>query len=313
VHVGLGVCAHDNKVLETARFSKPRLTRGAEPAGTNTSLHCALEVVPIGSKDRRVVYHTTQLIEAPNWTHDGKSLIYNSKGRIYRIAAAGGEPELINTGALNKCNNDHGLSPDGKMLAISDQSATGKSLIYLVPSSGGEPRRITETGPSYWHGWSPDGNQLAYCAERAGEFDIYIVPAEGGAERRLTTAKGLDDGPDYSADGKLIYFNSDRSGRMEIWRMRSDGTNQEAVVADEYNNWFPHPSPDGKWLVFLTYDGDVKGHPENKPVKLRLMPLNGGPVQELARLFGGQGTINVPSWSPDGRQVAFVSYELIRK
>src|SRR5262249_18345684 len=150
-----------------------------------------------------------------------------------------------------------------------------------------------------------------YCAERNGEFDIYTIPAGGGPETRLTTTPGLDDGPDYSPDGQWIYFNSDRSGQVQIWRMRADGTQPEQVTHDDFNNWFPHPSPDGKWLVFLSYAKDVKGHPENKDVTLRVMPLAGGSVAVLAKLFGGQGTLNVPSWSPDSRRVAFVSYQLI--
>ncbi len=313
VYVGLGVCAHDDQVLEQARFSQVRLHEGEAPAGAKPALHCALEVVPIGSKDRRVIYHTPDLIEAPNWSKDGRDLVFNSRGHIYRLPAAGGTPEMVDTGFAQRCNNDHGLSPDGAQLAISDQTRGGKSLIYLVPASGGEPRPITRTGPSYWHGWSPDGATLAYCAERDGEFDIYTIPAQGGEEKRLTTAKGLDDGPDYTADGNFIYFNSERTGTMQIWRMKPDGSQQEQVTADDFNNWFPHPSPDGKWLVFLSYDKAVTGHPANKPVRLRLMPLAGGPIQELAHLFGGQGTINVPSWSPDSRSVAFVSYELIAR
>jgi Tol biopolymer transport system component len=192
-------------------------------------------------------------------------------------------------------------------------------LIYLVPGAGGMPKLLTSTGPSYWHGWSPDGKTIVYCAERNGNFDVYSIPVLGGEEKRLTTAPGLDDGPDYTPDGKYIYFNSARNGRMQIWRMRPDGAEQEPVVADEYNNWFPHPSPDGKWIVFLSYEKDVEGHPANKDVQLRLLPLSGGrkspepggPIQVLAKLFGGQGTINVPSWSPDSRRVAFVSYLLV--
>lgn len=311
VFVGLAVCAHDDKVLETARFSKVSLRTLETPAGQQPALHCALEVVPINSKDRRVVYHTLDHIEAPNWTKDGQSLLFNSRGHIYRLPVKGGQPVQIDTGSANRCNNDHGLSPDGTRLAISDQARNGKSMIYTLPVSGGTPKLITPTGPSYWHGWSPDGSTLAYCAERNGEFDVYTIPADGGEEKRLTTAKGLDDGPEYSPDGKFIYFNSDRTGTMQIWRMKPDGSDQEQVTSDEYNNWFAHPSPDGKWLVFLSYEKEVSGHPANKPVRLRLMPANGGPIQDLARLFGGQGTMNVPSWSPDSRQVAFVSYELL--
>jgi hypothetical protein len=312
VYLGLGVCAHDDRALEKAQFSAVEVKRGPVGSGERKALHCALETVSISSKDRKVVFHTRDLIEAPNWTVDGKSLIYNSKGRLYRIPVSGGAPLLVDTGFATRCNNDHGLSPDGTLLVISDQSqGAGKSLIYTLPSAGGVPKLITPTGPSYWHGWSPDASTLAYCAERNGEYDVYTIPASGGQETRLTTAKGLDDGPEYSPDGKLIYFNSDRTGQMQIWRMRPDGTLQEQVTSDEFNNWFPHPSPDGKWLAFLSYEKDVTGHPANKPVKLRLMPLAGGPVQELASLFGGQGTINVPSWSPDSRQLAFVSYELL--
>jgi TolB protein len=311
VYVGLAVCAHDNSTSEQARFSEVTLQPRVRDGSQKPVLHSTLETVPIASRDRRAVYHTLDHIEAPNWSRDGQSLWFNSAGRLYRLPVFGGKPELVDTGFANKCNNDHGLSPDGTQLAISDQSRGGKSLVYVLPVHGGLPRQITERGPSYWHGWSPDGSTLAYCAERAGEFDVYTISIHGGEEKRLTSAKGLDDGPDYTADGRFIYFNSERTGTMQIWRMRPDGSEPEQVTNDEFNNWFPHPSPDGRWLVFLSYDKSVTGHPANQPVRLRLMPLAGGPVQELARLFGGQGTINVPSWSPDSRQIAFVSYELL--
>jgi len=308
-YVGLGVCAHNNDRIEKAVFSNVELS-APRNSSARRRLISTLETVPISSKDRRAVYTTTNLIEAPNWSRDGASLLFNDKGRIYRLPVAGGEPELIDTGFATRCNNDHGLSPDGKLLVISDQSQEQRrSLIYILPIAGGTPRRVTPLGPSYWHGWSPDGQTLAYCAERNGEFDIYTIPATGGEEKRLTTTKGLDDGPDYSPDGQWIYFNSDRSGTMQIWRMRTDGTEQEQVASDDFNNWFPHPSPDGKWLAFLSYEKGVKGHPENKDVTLRIMPLAGGKIEVLAKLFGGQGTINVPSWSPDSRKLAFVSYQ----
>ncbi len=311
VYVGLGVCAHDDRVLEQARFSGVELRAEPVQPEARPALHCALEVVPLASKDRRVVYYTMDHIEAPNWSRDGTHLLFNANGHLYRLPVTGGRPEQIDTGPANRCNNDHGLSPDGTRLAISDQSQGGQSHIYILPATGGSPRQLTALGPSYWHGWSPDGSTVAYCAQRNGEFDVYTMPVEGGEERRLTTAKGLDDGPDFTPDGKFIYFNSDRTGLMQIWRMKPDGSGQEQVTSDECNNWFPHPSPDGKWIVFVTFEKDVVGHPPNKPVRLRLMPIGGGPPQELARLFGGQGTINVPSWSPDSKQVAFVSYELI--
>jgi hypothetical protein len=312
VYVGLGVCSHDDHVLETARFAQVTLQSREANTGQKPLLHSTIEIVPINSRDRRVVYHTLDHLEAPNWSRDGAFLLFNSGGRLFRLPVKGGTPVQIDTGFASRCNNDHGLSPDGRMLAISDQSRGGKSLVYIVPIEGGVPTQITQLAPSYWHGWSPDGSTLAYCAERGGEFDVYTIPVQGGEEKRLTTAKGLDDGPEYTPDGKFIYFNSDRTGTMQIWRMKPDGADQEQVTSDGFNNWFAHPSPDGKWIVFLSYDKDVTGHPANKSVRLRYMPLAGGPIQELARLFGGQGTMNVPSWSPDSRQVAFVSYELIQ-
>ncbi len=280
-------------------------------------IESTLETVSIASKDRRAIYTKRAHFEAPNWSPDGKYFVFNEGGRLYRLWVTGGDPQLIDTGFATRCNNDHGISPDGRQLVISDQSQEARrSLIYILPIEGGTPRRITQLAPSYWHGWSPDGRTLAYCAERNGDYNIYTIPAAGGDERQLTTAKGLDDGPDYSHDGQYIYFNSERTGSMQIWRMKTDGSEQTQITRDEFNNWFPHPSPDGRWLVFLTYEKGVQGHPANKDVMLRLMPIApsvSGSVSVLAKLFGGQGTINVPSWSPDSRNVAFVSYRLIEQ
>ena len=310
-YIGLGVCAHDNNALEKAAFSNVEIKAEAAAAGEPV-LESTLERIPIPAGDRRAIYHVRGHIEAPNWSLDGKFLLYNSQGRIYRLPASGGLPEQVETGFANRCNNDHGLSPDGTQIAISDQSQGGKSLIYVLPAAGGTPRLVTELGPSYWHGWSPDGKTLAYCAQRNGEYDVYTIPVGGGTETRLTTAAGLDDGPEYSPDGKWIYFNSDRTGLMQIWRMKPDGSDQQQVTSDSYNNWFAHPSPDGRWIVFLSYEKDVKGHPAGKDVALRLMPAEGGEIRVVTRLFGGQGTINVPSWAPDSKAIAFVSYRLAR-
>ena len=310
-YVGIGVCAHNKDVTEKAVFSNLELQTSL-PGTTSPVLYSTLETQTIASTDRRVVYVTPTRIEAPNWLRDGQTLIFNSGGRIYRIPVAGGKPQAIDTGFATRCNNDHGVSPDGTLLAISDQSqGQRRSLIYTLPVTGGTPKLVTPVGPSYWHGWSPDGKTLVFCGQRDGEFDVYSIPVNGGQETRLTTAKGLDDGPEYSPDGRTIYFNSERTGRMQIWRMKPDGSEQEQVTADEYNNWFPHPSPDGRYIVFLSYEKDVSGHPPNKDVTLRRMSLNSKKIDVLGRFFGGQGTINVPCWSPDSRRIAFVSYQLI--
>ena len=310
-YIGLGVCSHDNNVIQEAVFSNVKITEGKQVMSEKSKLESTLEIINIESLDRRVVYNTLNHIEAPNWSRNGKYFLFNSEGKIFRIPVEGGNPSLINTGFAVNCNNDHGISPDGKQLVISDQTENNKSMIYILPIDGGTPKKITENSPSYWHGWSPDGKTLAYCAERNGNFDIYTIPIEGGSEKRLTAAKGLDDGPEYSPDGQYLYFNSDRTGLMQIWRMKTDGSMQEQVTHDDYNNWFPHFSPDGKWIVFLTYNKDVEGHPPNKDVMLRLMPADGSKIQVIAKLFGGQGTINVPSWSPNSKNLAFVSYTLI--
>jgi len=314
-YVGLGVCSHDKNVVEKAVFSDVDLQTSAPTAAAQPELYSSLEMATIASADRRVVYIAPGRFEAPNWTRDGSAFLFNRNGHIERLPVAGGMPQVIETGFADRCNNDHGISPDGSQLAISDNSQGDHgSLVYIVPLTGGTPRRITKSAPSYWHGWSPDGNTLAYVGQRNGEFDIYTLPANGNPaadETRLTTARGLDDGPEYSPDGKYIYFNSERTGHMQIWRMKADGSEQEQVFADDNNNWFPHISPDGQWMVFLTYDKSVTGHPENKDVMLRLMSLADKKISVLAKLFGGQGTINVPSWSPDSKAVAFVSYQLI--
>lgn len=285
----------------------------AQPGRAPTSaLESTLETIDIATGVRRVVHRVRGHIEAPNWSPDGSYLLYNSDGRIYTIPVSGGEPELIDTGSATNINNDHGISPDGATLIISDQSEDDRgSRIYTLPIEGGEPRRVTPLAPSYWHGISPDGGTLAYVGERDGDFDIYTIPIDGGEETRLTTAPGLDDGPDYSPDGEHIFFNSVRTGTMQIWRMRADGSQQEQITFDAYNDWFPHPSPDGGWIVFLSYQPGVDGHPPNRDVMLRLLPTDGGTPRVLTELFGGQGTINVPSWSPDSRRVAFVSYRFV--
>lgn len=285
----------------------------AQAPRTVTSI---LEIVDIESGKRTVVHEEKRHFEAPNWTLDGRYLVVNADGKLYRIPVAGGALEEIPLQTDAKLNNDHLLSPDGKTVFISANGTSDyrSSLIYRVPITGGKPVLITPTGPSYLHGVSPDGKTLAYCAERPTGWDVYTIPADGGEEKRLTTAEGLDDGPEYSPDGKYIYFNSHSTGRMHLYRMRPDGSNQEQLTTDSLDNWFAHPSPNGRSLVYISYLQDQKGrHPFGRDVKLRLMDLRTAQrrVRDLtAVFFGGQGTLNVPSWSPDSRRVAFVRYRV---
>lgn len=311
--VGLFGCSHNPDVTEKFGMTNVRYT---VPAAANfvpykEYIGSRMEILDVNSGQRKVIYESKVPFEAPNWTRDGKYLIFNSKGKIYRIPVTGGQPEEINTGFATANNNDHGLSSDGKMLAISNHTADkgGKSLVYIVPANGGEPKLITEKSPSYWHGWSPDGKYLLYTGQRDNEFDIYRIPVTGGQEVRLTTASGLDDGSEYSPDGKTIFFNSNRTGTMQIWKMKADGSDQQQVTFDEYNDWFPHVSPDGKSIIFISYPYTVASgdHPYYRHVMLRTLPLQGGAIKVVAHIYGGQGTFNVPSWSPDGKKVAFVS------
>jgi Tol biopolymer transport system component len=285
-----------------------------------------LELLEVASGARTQIYASRVPFEAPNWLPDGSALIYNAsgsdpatRGRLWRFDLATRTPSLIDTGFAIRNNNDHVLSFDGTQLAISDQSTDqGQSTIFTMPTRGGVPRRITPLAPSYMHGWTPDGKWLVYTGGRRAkpsdphEYDIYKIPSDGsGKEINLTNNPGLDDGPEVSPDGKWVYFNSVRSGQMQIWRMTPDGRNQERVTHDhQFNDWFPHFSPDGKWIVIISYGLDIQptDHPYYKQCYLRIMPVDGSaPPRVIAYVYGGQGTINVPSWSPDGTHVAFVS------
>lgn len=275
-----------------------------------------LEIYDITTGERTILKEFPYLIEAPDWTPDGKYLIYNSEGLIYKLPVnSSGEPELIDTGFATRCNNDHLMSPDGKLMAISHRSLPdGRPTIFVLPGEGGEPKQVTPSLPSYMHGWSPDGKMLTYCANRNGEMDVYTISIDGTNETRLTTSEGLNDGPEYSPDGEYIWFNSMRTGLMQIWRMKTDGSEQTQITFDEdRNSWFPHLSPDGKNVVYIAYrKGDLEPHEHlrYKHVEIRMVPATGDEPQTLIKLFGGQGTFNVNSWAPDSKRFAFVSFSI---
>ena len=313
VYVGLFVCSHNPKVQETAVFSNVRIVVPPKAGWTpyRDYIGSNLEIMTVATGARTVLHTAPISLQAPNWTTDGKELIYNSAGKLFRFDLATRAVTEMNTGFATRNNNDHVLSFDGTLMGISHHSAddSGRSVIYTLPSTGGTPKRITANSPSYFHSWSPDNKWLIYTGQRDNVLDIYKISADGGDEIRLTTAAGVDDGSEYTPDGQWIYFNSTRTGRMQIWKMKPDGGEQTQVTDDEFNNWFPHIAPDGKSMVVISYGQDVLpgDHPFYKHVYLRLLQMDGSKPKVIAYLYGGQGSINVPSWSPDGTQIAFVS------
>ena len=268
-----------------------------------------LSIFDLDNSSAKSILATPTHIEAPNWTPDGTALIVNGSGRLYRIPLASPGLEAIDTGFAVNINNDHGVSPDGNSLVISDSTENGDSCIYALPISGGTPRKVTELTPSYWHGWSPDGRTLVYVGKRGATYQVYRCPFSGGHETQVTDSFDHCDGPDYTADGQWIWFNGEREEEVQLWRMRPDGTELERMTNDRRVNWFPHPSPDGKHILYLAYESGTRGHPAMQRVELRLIPAAGGEPKTLLGITGGQGTMNVPCWAPDSRKFAFVSYE----
>lgn len=314
-HVGIFICSHENDFAEEAVFDNVRLIIPADEdfVPYRDYIGSYIELMEIETGKREIVHSSPLSLQAPNWSPDGKTLVYNSEGKIYAFDLNTSSVQQIETGICQNNNNDHVLSFDGKWMGLSDHSEhpEGQSLIYVIPSEGGTPEKITAEAPSYLHGFSPDGEHLVYTAGRnnADHLDIYRISLNTREEEQLTKTPGLDDGSEYSPDGQYIYFNSTRTGTMQIWRMKADGSEQEQLTFDELNDWFPHVSPDGKWLVFISYNKEIAAddHPFYKQVYIRLMPVDGGEPKVIAYLYGGQGSMNVFNWSPCSKKIAFVS------
>lgn len=311
IYAGLFISSHNENVKEEAKVWNVRVTQPVAE-GYNGFMACRLETMNVLDGTRKVVYESSDRLESPNWMPDGQRLLTNKDGYLYTIPVNGGELEKLNTGDISRINNDHGISFDGKQLAItSSQNVEVGPRVYILPVEGGTPRLLTEGAPSYFHGWSANNKNIYYVAQRdTAIYNIYKMPVKGGKEEQLTfNTEGYVDGPEESPDGKFVYYNDNASGTMQIWRMKPDGSDPEQLTFDEYNDWYPHVSPDGKWIVFLSYDKDVPpdAHPSYRRVMLRLMSLSGGAPRVIAHMYGGQGSMNVSSWSPDSKHISFVS------
>ncbi|MBM1105802.1 TolB family protein [Aurantibacter crassamenti] len=316
VYIGIYMCSHNPEVVESAIYRNVRIIKPVEPdfkpyrdyIGSN------LEIMDVETGQREIIYQSAHSIQAPNWTVDGKKLIYNSKGRLYNYELATHSISSLNTGFAVNNNNDHVLTFDGKLLGISNhnQDDGGTSAIYYLPTEGDSlPKLVTKkgVGASYFHGWSPDNKKMVFTGNRGGAYNIHTVDVDSGKEEKLTDLTTLDDGPEYSPDGKHIFFNSARTGTMQLWRMKANGKKQTQLTFDKYNDWFPHVSPDKKWIAFISFPSDIdpNDHPFYKHCLLRIMPYEGGEPKVIGYIYGGQGTINVPSWSPDSKKIAFVT------
>ncbi len=315
VYAGLFICSHNENVVEKAVFSNVRIiipaAKDFRPYRDYIGSH--VEVMDVFTGHRKILHSASNSLQAPNWTKDGKHLIYNSEGLLYKLDLSNNSVNKLNTGFANQNNNDHVISFDGRQMAISHHVGEKRiSTLFTLPVTGSDkPMQITspDSGHSYLHSWSPDGKKLIFTGQRKNQYDIWAIDIITKKETQLTNTPTLDDSPEYSPDGKWIYFNSVRTGTMKLWRMKPDGSNQEQVTFDEYNDWFPHFSPDGKWIVYLSYPKEINPaeHPWYQKIYLRLMPASGGVPKTIAYVYGGQGTINVPSWSPDSKRIAFVS------
>jgi len=316
VYVGLAVCSHNPDIVEVVKFRNVRIV---QPALENFKpyqdyIGSRLEVMDVTTGHRKILHSTPHSIQAPNWTTNGQELIYNSEGRLFKYNLKQKHISSLNTGFAIKNNNDHVLSFDGTLMGISHHNSkdNNKSTLYYLPTTGTDtPTVVTKpgAGASYLHGWSPDQKKMIFTGERKGQYDIYTIDLKTGKETQLTNTKTLDDGAEYSPDGKQIFFNSVRTGKMKLWKMDANGKNKTQLTFDEYNDWFPHVSPDQKWIVFISFPKDIDpgDHPFYKHCLLRIMPYSGGTPKIIGYLYGGQGTINVPSWSPDSKYISFIS------
>ncbi len=266
-------------------------------------------VCDLASGEVRGVLEIAGRMEAPNWDPRGRCFLVNRDGGLFTVPMAAPRLVALPLGLEARCNNDHGFSPDGADIWFSAHRGRG-SEVFRMGRNGGDASLAVKAQPSWWHAVSPDGDVIAYAAVRDGwpHVGLCAMDLVSGRERVLARGDVHADGPDFAHDGRVVFFNSEASGRAQIWTVGVDGTGAAPLFADGHVNWFPHPSPCGRWLVYLAYPPGTEGHPADLPVALVLCRPDGTGRRRIVELTGGQGTINVPSWAPDGSAFAFMRY-----
>ena len=314
-YVGIGAVSHDPQTTDVVEFSHVSLERlQPVPARTRRRLYSTLQTIEFTNQYRRAVVIRTVpgYMQSADWAPDGKSILVQEDGRIERIPYlnpdAGGPPQLIAVGRLVDCSGNFGLSPDGKVLAVScSRVAGGPHQIYVLPAAGGgTPRQLTQgSEASFFHAWSPDGKTIAFTRGSASHADIFTIPAAGGPQTRLTRDT-RNDGPVYSPDGQYIYFDSARAGTTQIWRMGTDGSQAEQISDDDFLNSSPHISPGGGALAFLSQpprQGRGRG-----PAVVRVMRFDDGMIQSVVQLRGDRGSFSMQPWG-NAKRFAFITYQ----
>jgi len=303
-------------------------TRGRQLLPGQTS---RVHVYDVETRTSRLVFESgTVLVEAPN-VLDADTLVLNGDGDLWLLRLPEADTvldesalERVPMPGVPEINNDHVLDPSGNSIVVSARDGD----LYRVPlPAGGAAATLTDVTTAlpvvrkfYLHGIAPDGSTLAaIVGERTEDgvwtTDVALVDPATGEPTFLTRDEHPDDGVAFA--GELLVWNSERftPGTAQLVALWPGATDPVRITNDDRVNWFPHVSPDGAHLLYLSYEPGVQGHPADHRVELRLLPgslVRGARIavqpETLVALDGGQGTVNVPPWSPDSTWFAYCDY-----